>query len=294
MDSFECFVQNILKLVENVTGITPKMKSVDKNNGVKLSAIIILEEGCKISPSIYLEPFYDEYRNGKSISEIVDNIINIHKKSRLACSFNIDKFMDFNCAKENIVYKVVNAEMNKELLTDIPHQKILDLAKIYVYVVETEFGTETVLLHKVHLRFWNISEEELYLLAEKNTPNKLPCSCEDVEKVICEIMGEDADLRRQNGKISIFVLTNYKKMHGAACIFYKGALNKIARENGYDLLVIPSSVHEVMIIPYNEDEIEGIKMIVKEINETVVDPEEVLSEQVYVYTKDDDMLKIAR
>lgn len=85
-------------------------------------------------------------------------------------------------------------------------------------------------------------------------------------------------------KIPMRVLTNSKRVHGAACILYPGVLDEVAQETGGSFFILPSSVHEVIILPdAGNGDGERLKEIIRMVNTTQVAPEEVLSDTLYRY-----------
>ena len=149
---------------------TVSIKTVKKNNGTKLTGLTIVSKNSKIVPVIYLESFYDDYKNGKSLEEITNNI------GKAAFSNMFDEsigeiFSRYNLIRDKITMNVVNKERNKELLEKIPHKTWKDLAIIYKVILdETDEGTATVTITNKHLEMWNIDAEE-YHFPNKNHPN---------------------------------------------------------------------------------------------------------------------------
>lgn len=67
----------------------------------------------------------------------------------------------------------------------------------------------------------------------------------------------------------------------------------IADQIGDRFIVLPSSVNETIILPPKDvTEYEGLAAKVREVNDTQVDVEDRLSYHVYVYSRDEEMLKI--
>ena len=94
--------------------------------------------------------------------------------------------------------------------------------------------------------------------------------------------------------VELYVLTNKSRMFGAACMLYPGVFQQAAREIEGDFFVLPSSVHEVLLLsPGNVFDREGLRRLVREINETQVEPYEVLSNNVYYYDSEKAEIRIA-
>ena len=95
-------------------------------------------------------------------------------------------------------------------------------------------------------------------------------------------------------KMPLYVLSNRKGVYGTVAVLYDGVLKKLAERFQSDLILIPSSVHEFLVIPETEEK-DMIKLqeCVKIINETEVAREEVLSNHIYRYSRENDLVEIA-
>lgn len=91
----------------------------------------------------------------------------------------------------------------------------------------------------------------------------------------------------------MYVATNSKKLNGACVMLYDGLLRDFARKVGRSFYIIPSSIHEVVLIPDTLDmDINYMKAMVKKVNGTEVSPDEVLSDNVYRYDIDTDRIEM--
>ena len=82
----------------------------------------------------------------------------------------------------------------------------------------------------------------------------------------------------------MYILSNHMRSYGAAALIYPEQLRKIAEEVGENYYVLPSSVHETIIVAESESpDKEELCSLIKEINETQVEAEEVLSDHAYYY-----------
>ena len=88
------------------------------------------------------------------------------------------------------------------------------------------------------------------------------------------------------GGIPLLVLTNSRRYLGAACILYRGVLERFAKKLGENLYILPSSVHEVILLPETKvNSSKNLLRMVMEVNRTQLAPEEVLSDTVYYYDR---------
>lgn len=168
---FEIFIEETKRRVSASIGYERNLVvyPVVKNNGVVYQGLIILDPEVNISPSIYLNPYYNRYRNGVFMEDIVDDIIKIYKNNKPVKNFDISQLRNFENAKKKLVMRLVNTEKNIELLRDIPNRPFHDLSIIYNVVV-SDFVDEyaTILVYNQHLNLWGITEEELYGFAMEN------------------------------------------------------------------------------------------------------------------------------
>lgn len=130
MVSFEEFKEILREEVAgNVDGeIT--VVAVPKNNGVKLDALSIKRKTSNIAPLVYLDSYYKDYNNGRSIDSIVDSIVTICNRESEVSNELINQFTDYSIMQDYIQIKLINKERNLELLKNVPHIEFLDLARI--------------------------------------------------------------------------------------------------------------------------------------------------------------------
>ena len=154
------FAEIIREELEKKTDLEVTIQGVRKNNNVILHGISIKEPSSNIAPTIYLDSYYAVYENGVELEEIAERIYKVYQREKPDTPFEISWFRDWEKVKGLVAYKLINSESNKDFLETIPHEKFLDLAKVYYVSVESErFGNGTILIHNTHLEFWGIIAE---------------------------------------------------------------------------------------------------------------------------------------
>ena len=242
-----------------------------------------MEENDNVSPTIYLEEPYRQYLEGASLQEISEEIMEIYEMHIHNRKLNMDFFKDFSQVEDGIFHKVVNYEKNRKLLNDVPYFRWHDLAVIFYYGMENAaFGRASVMIHNSHLDMWGKSAEEVYRIARRNMKRSMPELLLPMQKMMEELM-----IKRMNeDELTLYVLTNREKIFGASAMLYSEKLKELADRFGCDLLILPSSVHEVLIVPDDRKrEYDYYRWMVKEVNTTQVDPEEILSYNLYRYDR---------
>lgn len=288
------FLENVRKEVESRydSNVSVTLNHVMKNNGTELDGITIMEKDKNIAPTIYINSFYDRYREGVSLKAVVSEIIRIYNQNKNSININADCFENYENVRKTIVYKLVNYQKNKKLLEDVPYKRVLDLAVVFYCLIEQRKGVSaTALIHNEHLRIWNVTEDEIYNDALKNTPVLLAGSIVPMSKILSEIAGtapvdNDEKVCEYTGEDILYVLTNSSRVNGAACILYDNLLKKFANDVHSDLYILPSSVHEVIIVPKkNAFDKSELADMVREVNEQGVSQDEILSDNVYEYNR---------
>lgn len=263
---------------------------VIKNNGCEMDGLVIMEKGKDIAPTIYLDSFYESYTNGENIKSIIRQIEVIYEQNKNNVTFDVNILKHFDTIKDKIVYKVVNYRSNEKLLEQVPHKRILDLAVVFYCLLDNEYGrSATALIYNNNLKNWNVTIDDVYKAALKNTPDLLHSKISSMaalfEKCGVNVDGEEVDLKDYVPS-DMYVLTNESKLNGAACILYENVLYDFAQKLGADLYILPSSVHEVILLPklsmFEKDELVNM---VKEVNTEGVAADEVLSDHVYEYNR---------
>lgn len=259
---------------------------VKKNNGTVLHGITVSQEERAIAPNIYLEGFYADYRNGRELDDILDEIERELKRlSTVPSEFEeiVERFTDISFVRERVIMVAVNTERNESLLSEVPHRNVEDLSLIYKVVISMdENGTASITVRNEHLSFWKLTPDSLHELARENTPKILPARVKSMKNML---QGFIKDFDNDSAE-SMYVITNTSQNYGAAVMFYDDVLSEVAETLGGDLAVIPSSIHEVLAVRIDRVPLEMLEEIVHEVNTTVVDDDEILSDSIYRFDSD--------
>ena len=271
----------VKKYVEE--NITVNLNTVIKNNGKERRGLTISERGVNISPTIYLEEYYKEFQQGKSMKQIVGEVLELYQEVRFEQPWESSELQKFENIKDHLVCKLVNFEKNKHMLSEMPYYRFLDLAvTCYVILDLHTKGTATMTVKNEHLKMWNVSREEILKISKENSERLLPAEIKRMKEVIAEMTGMECDLSKEDD--FMYVLSNAQKHYGAVCITYEHVLDLAADGMKESFYIIPSSVHEVILIPESKSPgKEEIRKMVMEVNETQVEEEDRLSDNVYYY-----------
>lgn len=291
---YQEFIENVKTHIEQqvFSGQKILIQPVLKNNGMVYDGLIILDPILNISPTIYLNPYYHRYLSGISMEDIYEDILTTYRENLPKEDFDVTLFKDFDKAQEHIVMKLIHRDKNRELLEEVPYVPYHDLAIIFVYAI-CDFMDEyaTILIHNQHLQMWNINVEDLYTLAMKNSPMLLPANFESMNKVLEHLHDSSLDLLSD---CHIYVLSNKLKIHGATCMIYPGLLKEIADRLNDNLIIIPSSIHEVLILPESAAkglyELSDYTEMITTVNEEQLQDDEILSDHAYLFLRETEEL----
>ena len=278
------------------TGYRVECKEVRKNNGVILHGLLVLGEERNVAPTIYLDTFLEAYEAGATFKSILQRLVEICREDMLKETVDMEFFRSFEQVRDRICYRLIGRKGNEELLEDIPYIEFLDLAICFYYAYHGDaLGDGTILIHNSHLELWETCTAELFGLAKRNTQKLFPWVCSSLAEVLGEMGGqgtgpEDAAEQEQFlREMPLQVLSNAKRTHGAICMLYPGVLERVAQEIGGDFFILPSSIHEVIILPdMGNKDYEELRGMIREVNRTQVAPEEVLSDTLYRYDRADE------
>lgn len=279
----------INKLINSAkeNGVDIKITSVLKNNGINVDKVVV-ETGLNIEPSIDLESLYDVYMKSGDIGSVITMLKDIVENTKdKAKAFDGSRMFD----NDKILACVINKERNKDLLKDVPHIDFLDLAVVFRYKVpgmSDEGETGTVLINNQLVEKLKLNTDELFKKALDNQDYEMidfNPFCSD----ICSdsyFESERIDIEKLTRTMNI--IGNKDKLFGAAFL-YEVYRNEKLREQICEkignFIVLPSSVHEVIIAAY-DGHYEHFKTMVREVNQTEVSEKDYLSDSVYVYEKD--------
>jgi hypothetical protein len=275
--------------------VTLEIRSFPRNNDTSYDGLVILQPDRNVSPTIYLPPYYHRYLEGVSLAEIYEDIISTYERHLPTEDFDTSLFTDFAKASPHIVMRLVSRARNASLLKTVPFFRFQDLAVLFYCMVYANGETQAnILIHRDHLSLWDIDADELYRLAVENTARLLPPQIIPMSRVLQENASCGGEELTEQG-LPMFILTNEYRTHGATTLLYDGLLSQLAEKFESDLIVLPSSVHETILLPISdpdEADFAHYNRLVQEVNETQLADDEVLSDHAYLFSREEKLLSI--
>jgi len=250
--------------------------------------------GYSASPNIYIDTMYEHYKECGDLHEVLRTAADAMVHGLEGMMQIVQKF-DFDTAKDNIIFQLVNTKQNKEMLCGVPHRTFQDLSIIYRWIIEQDSrGNASTIVHNGLAEKLNVDEESLFAAAEVNTEKILPPVVKKVNEIMHELYVEQGlpeevismFVEEMPEDMCMYVISNDMNYYGAASMLNENILHKLAEKLQSDLYIMPSSIHEVIAISTNAGTPNTLAQMVTEINMNEVSLEERLSNQVYHYDKD--------
>ena len=274
------------KVAEVLKELGVDVNSVDtvkKTNDTVFTGIRV-NTGTNTMPMYYIDASYENDLAPEIAARNIKKLFDEHADEMPV--FNVDDiFSDFEAVKSRIIACVVNGEKNND--NDFVKVKLGNLAAIFKVVIPCGAETGTVTISKNFLDSWGVTAEDIIEAAKANVPN---FSCRSMFEVLLgfgypeEMFGSDDDT--PGGMPPMYVITTDNQTYGASALFYNDIIKDFAEKKNSDVVIIPSSIHELIVIPVDDStDSESILAIVKEVNQTQVTAEEFLSDDVYFYTR---------
>ena len=279
------------------------IQEVTKQNDQHLTGLSIRREGEQMIPTIYLDSYYKQYLEGADPDELVGDVADAR------IEYNVDEIpkefseiMDYETAKGKLQIVLCDPEMNQDRLKGKISKPFGEYTATYQVSVLREGETYgTVAVTEGLLKYWNVTPEQLHADAIAAEDARIP-SLYSINDLMMEMMmgGSKPNNLLQHpeeigiGGVPLFCLTTEDKMFGASLMVRDDILSKAAEALGGNFYVLPSSTHEVLLMPESfADDPSMLVGMVREINENEVSPNERLSDKVQFYDSEAHVLENA-
>ena len=284
------FYESVAESVSEVlgSGVIVELQEVTKVN-LSLDGLTIRKQGENIAPTIYLNQYFNQFNDGRAMDDIVRDIIRVYENNQTENIMNVFKtedFYDFDKMKEKIVLKVINTERNLDLLEQVPHLDMEGLGLSVVFYVSLMTGEQSagILIKNEHLKLWEKTVSELLTVAEVNTNRMHAFTIKSMNEVLSGMFGFEEELIPEDVP-ALYVLTDENKTFGASQLFLKDKIREFAKKNNCDVYILPSSVHELLLLRADFPNLEPsyLKEMVCEVNATELSNEDFLCDGAFKY-----------
>ena len=299
----EMFAEGVVKQIKDY--LPEKYKKMEcevvkqlKNNGVYLTGINFHMPGQNVSPTVYMESFYDMIRHGEPLNEVMMLIADTIERSQSEKNqFSKVSFDDFSSLKDYLRITLVNSNANWKMLTTMPHIEVEDLSGLFQVELPGEDGKEAGCMKVTNdmMDLWNVDREQLLSIAYQNMEKTNHTALVSIDDIMSEMISgyhpdnllEQSKCIEENARVPMYVLSNERKSYGAASMICPGVMEKVDQLFPEGFYILPSSIHETLIIPKDGAMTpKELGEMVREVNRTEVLREEVLSDRVYEYDRE--------
>ncbi len=274
-------------------GIEAKVSTntVEKMNE-SYEAMTVTPEGSNVGVNVNMEKFFEAYENRTPYEDVVDKAVNVIEGGFAnQPTVDVAALTDYDQMKDKLIMEVVSAEANADMLDKVPHKEMEDMAVVYRFELDSnDDGRATILVTNQLIETMGVTPEQLHADAMENAPELKPAVIKGMSEVMAEMMGVSTEDLAMMGMPmdpadeQMFVASVPDKIHGAGVLAYQDFMDQAAERVGGDFFILPSSIHEVLIVPDNGNMSLGdLEAMVKEVNATQVAPEDKLTDSVYHY-----------
>lgn len=230
------------------------------------------------TPVINLDALYEDYKHDKfDLDECyvhIDRMLN----SKLDTPFKAEDIIQWEKMKDRLYIRL----FGELTVTDGVYRKVADLYAV-PYIQITDDDTASTRVTDQLMNAWGVSEETVFEQAEKTQATLRPVEIAS----IAEKIGMPEELNP-----GMYVVSTKTGILGAGCILYEGVADAVRERIGGDFYILPSSIHEVIVIPKDDDRLNEFTDLVRMVNSTAVEEKERLSDSVYTF-EDGEFVKVS-
>ena len=299
---FEKFVENVKETIKDYLPMEYEKAIVDVYPHEKLNesylGMTVRNENQNISPTLNLNMFYEQLQAGRfDLDQIMEQMSEVVQMTPM--SVHMGLLTDYDFAKHNLFIRVSDADRNREMLSNVPHTRVENLAITYHVLIESGAGgIASSIVNNDMMNLFGVSKEQLHIDALNSSPRLFPAHIDSLNTMMenmarrdmraagvpeqeIEMMINDMS---QDMTVPLTIVTNEQMMNGAAVLFYPGYMDLIGEQVKGDYYILPSSTHEMLVLP--DDGMmtsHDLKEMVVTVNNTEVQPAEKLADEVYHY-----------
>ena len=272
----EKFIEQ-LQLLLGDSYLLKKEEAIGYNDTHK-EVLLLEKKGSCCIPRLDLRAYYETHIEGMTIEELAKKAVHGIHAEDIPSEADIKALLDPEQIRSRLIVRLLNRKTNEGILKEMPHLPFLDLAITFHLLVEEKVdGTKSVrVTNKLWEEYIGDSVLQMYRQALINTERLFPARMVQMEKLL-----HLSELGISSG---LFIVSNPHGIYGAAVLLYEGVQEKIKKILEEDYYVIPSSVHEVLVIRESDvTDVDMLKSTILEVNRTQVGEEDILSNLLYKY-----------
>ena len=270
-----------------------------KSNDQKHHGLTFKREESDAAPTIYLDDAYARFTQGEELHTLTAEIKDAYLQT-LSMPEPQKVDFDYDKIKDKLTVRLLEIKRNRDFLATTPYMTVgHGLAMVCdIKMRDGDEGSWRATVTQSMLEGQNYDKRELFMAAMDNAQLIDPPILVDMGQALFTHEGENLLKRSEplppEDVSNMYVLSNTGGMLGSAVLFYPDTREHIAEVLGEGYCVLPSSQHEVLIIPDSAgiDRAELSEMV-KQANQSVVEAKDVLSDTVFHYDRDEKKFELA-
>lgn len=290
-------MQDIPDQINSDAKIIVAENNVDKLQNESYQGIVVRKEGEQIGVTLNVSALYEHMdRNDISYDEMLSRATDIVEQGfEQSPEIDIASLSNYEAMKEKLIVQVVPTAENADMLANIPHHEMEDMSVVYrLNMGSSDNGRATVLVTNAMMDSYGITVEQLHQDALEFAPMNEPAVIQSMAEVLMEMMGPEMGEMLPPEEMPMYVASVPDRVQGAGILAYPDFMEQAKERLGGDFYVLPSSVHECILLADSGDmDRTQLEAMVKEVNETQVEPSERLSDKVYHYDSEAKVFELA-
>ena len=270
-----------------------RIDEVNKSGDVRLHGLCLIKGDNGAAPVLYLEPYFDMYREGKDKKELLGVIADQYYDIVRNAPNIVAPDLSFENIKDNLRVRLVYNRTNYNYLAEHVYK---DVGCGYCLVPYVDFSDRLfdgaiVNIRKDMLEPYGLDENEVIKAAMEGSIKNCPARLSYIEDSLMSMMDDEEkenllDLDKIDLSRGVLVLSTEDNFAGAATLFYPGVKEKVAKLMDWDYFILPSSVHEVLLVPADgRFSAKELAMMVRAVNSNEVSKEDQLGNRVLFYDR---------
>ena len=291
---FEEFKNELMELLtqeldnRGIENLSLRFDTINSPDGQNERLVVAVGDS-KMTMAFRLREIYRDIENGEEMDHAVGRMCNTIKESIEVIETKEqavkDFVTDYEKVKDNTYLRLVPGD--SPILGDTPHKKIEDMALVVSIALvdfSDEHGKSVVVVSKPLMEMYGIDEQQLFADAEKNSLQYEPVVFTPLGQMIKDLIKAENLPDPADEGIIAYIATNRSGFHGASVVSYPDFCKEAAETLGGSFYLIPSSVHEFILIKDDgTPKAKDLNKMIKNVNDTVLEPRDFLSDQCYHY-----------
>lgn len=289
--NFEQFKAQVIdEMRDRFPELDISLQEVSKLQGESYIGMAVRPKDSNIAATTNLKAFFEDLGEDFNMDDVMDQIAHdISDQISHMPQFDEHVLNDYEQMKGKLTLQMIPTAGNEEKLSEIPHRNVEDMAIVYRFEMSNSAKKiSSILVTDSMLRSYGITADQLHEDALEAAVQTHPATLRNMTDVMRDLMGDAAALFAPDEPSPMWVASVEGDQNGACAIQYPDFLEQAAETLGGDFYVLPSSIHEVLLVADDGSmDLSYLEAMVRSVNETEVAPADRLSDHVFHYDSEE-------